>query len=170
MTRRTARALSGISTGILALGVGLQILPLRLRLPAVGEEGPAPYAATADPSERAAALLTYEEIVRADPFDATRQPPSERYVPPELRASQTPDSPPSRPVAPRLQLFGVATGPTGAVALIDANPSIPGAEIYRIGDRVSVYRLESISDTVVVLRGETGIRTLRLESLTGRSR
>ena len=170
MTRRTARALGGVSTGIVALALGLQIVPLRLRLPAVGAEGPAPGAPIGDPSERAAALLTYEEIVRADPFDAARRPPSERYVPPELRASRTPDPPPSQPVAPRLQLFGVATGPTGAVALIDANPSIPGAEIYRIGDRVSVYRLESISDTVVVLRGEAGVRTLRLESLTGRSR
>ena len=170
MTRRTARGLGGLSAGIVALALGRQIAPLRLRLPVVREVGLTPNAATADPSERAAALLSYEEIVRSDPFDVSRQPPSERYVPPELRASQASDSAPRRPVAPRLQLFGVATGPTGAVALIDANPSIPGAEIYRTGDRVSVYRLESISDTAVVLRGETGVRTLRLESLTGRSR
>jgi hypothetical protein len=55
------------------------------------------------------------------------------------------------------------------VALIDANPAIPGAEIYRLGDRVSIYRLEMISDTLVVLRSDSGVRRLRLESPSGRS-
>lgn len=169
LSRRDAQRVLLIAA-VLAFGaLALQLIPIRPRLPEVPLEERAPLPAGVDPSQQAAALLTYEQIPRADPFDPERTPPAERYVPPELRVAQQSASPVA-PVAPRLQLFGVATGPTGAVALIDANPSIPGAEIYRIGDRVSIYSLESISDTLVVLRSESGVRTLRLESLTGRSR
>ena len=169
MSRRDARRLLMIA-GVLVVGaMTLQVIPIRPGLPEVPVEEATPLPAAVDPSQQAAALLTYEQIVRADPFDPTREPPAERYVPPELRVAQRTVAS-TTPAVPRLQLFGVATGPTGAVALIDANPSIPGAEIYRIGDRVSIYSLESISDTIVVLRNESGVRTLRLESLTGRSR
>ncbi len=61
----------------------------------------------------------------------------------------------------------MAAGPTGAVALIDADPSIPGAEIYRPGDRVGIYRLETIADTFVVLIGSGGSRVLTLEAPQG---
>ncbi|MGD8726873.1 MAG: hypothetical protein PVH40_04460 [Gemmatimonadales bacterium] len=169
MTPRTTRVTSSVA-GLLAFtAIALQLIPIQPSLPDVPLENATSLPRPADPSQQAAALLTYEQIVRTNPFDPDRAPPSERYVPPELRAAQQP-SRPSAPAAPRLQLFGVATGPTGAVALIDANASIPGAEIYRIGDLVSNYRLESISDTLVVLRNESGVRTLRLESPTGRSR
>lgn len=168
MTPRTTRILSGIAAAITVLAITLQMIPVRVSLPeAPGIAGPLP-TPVADPSEQAAALLAYEELVRANPFDADRKPPSERFVPPDFRSTQQQARPADQPVAPRLQLFGVATGPMGAVALIDANPSIPGAEIYRLGDRVSVYQLESISDTEVVLRGDSGVRRLRL--LIGRSR
>jgi hypothetical protein len=159
----------GIALALAVLAVALQVAPVRPALPVVPFDSGAALPQGVDPSEQAAALLTYEQIVRADPFDPERTPPAERYVPPELLAAQQ-DTRSNQPVAPRLQLFGVATGPTGAVALIDANPSIPGAEIYRIGDRVSIYNLESILDTLVVLRNGSDVRTLRLESLTGRSR
>jgi len=169
MSRRDAQRVLLIAA-LLAVGaLALQVIPIHSNLPEVPFEERAPLPEGVDPSQQAAALLTYEQIVRADPFGPDRTPPTERYVPPELRLAQQ-SVRPDVPVAPRLQLFGVATGPTGAVALIDANPSIPGAEIYRIGDRVSIYSLESISDTMVVLRSGSGVRTLRLESLTGRSR
>jgi len=169
MTRHTAGMLVWIAAGIGAAALSLQGIPLRIELPPVPSEDAGPSSPTVDPSAQAAALLTYEEIVRANPFGADRTPPPVRYLPPELRVAQQPAQPSGEAAAPRLQLYGVATGPTGAVALIDANPSIPGAEIYRTGDLVSIYRLESISDTMVVLRGESGVRTLRLQSPTGRS-
>jgi hypothetical protein len=169
VTRQRARTLLRTAAGIAVVAIVLQALPLSVRLPSVPADETAAAAPTVDPSAQAAALLTYEGIARTDPFDRSRQPPAERYVPPALQAAQQPVRPANTPVAPRLQLFGVATGPSGAVALIDANPAIPGAEIYRIGDRVSVYELESISDTMVVLRGSSGVRRLRLQSLSGRS-
>lgn len=168
MTHRRARRLMGIAGGIAAAAVGWQTLPLRLRLPPVVREAEASGAGAVDANAQAAALLTYDDIARHNPFDIGRRPPAERYLPPEVRAQQA--APPAgTPAAPRLRLVGVATGPMGAVALIDANPSIPGAEIYRVGDPVGLYRLEAVSDTAVVLRGKEGVRTLRLESLTGRS-
>ncbi len=168
MTRQDAGRLYAVAAALLIVAAASRLVPPVIRLPAAPAVDSTSAPPTRDPSAQAAALLTFEEIVRADMFSADRQPPRERYIPPELRVAAVPDRP-GGPQAPRLQLFGVATGPTGAVALIDANPAIPGAEIYRLGDRVSIYRLESISDTLVVLRGDAGVRRLRLESPSGRS-
>lgn len=167
MTRQTAGTLYAFAAVLLTAAVALRLVPPVIALPAVPGVDSAVAAPMRDPSAQAAALLSFEAIVRGNMFSADRQAPRERFVPPELQAA-TATRPPGPPL-PRLQLFGVATGPTGAVALIDANPAIPGAEIYRLGDRVSVYRLESISDTLVVLRGDSGVRRLRLESPSGRS-
>ncbi len=168
MTRQDAGRLYAVAAALLIVAAASRLVPPVIRLPAAPAVDSTSAPPTRDPSAQAAALLTFEEIVRADMFSADRQPPRERYIPPELRVAAVPDRP-GGPQVPRLQLFGVATGPTGAVALIDANPAIPGAEIYRLGDRVSIYRLESISDTLVVLRGDAGVRRLRLESPSGRS-
>jgi len=170
VSRGTARGLLWLAATLLTVAVGLQLVPLRPQLPDLPVETPGTPPPDADPSAQAAALLTYEEIVRVNPLSQDRRPPRERYVPPTLRAAPAPTPLTDAPEPPRLRLFGVATAPTGAVALIDADPSIPGAEIYRIGDRVGAYRLESIAESVVVLRGPTGLRTLQLESSTGRSR
>lgn len=168
MTRQTAGTLYMIAAALVAAAGALQLVPPVVRLPAVPAADSTGAPPARDPSAQAAALLSFEEIVRTDMFSVERQAPTARYIPPELRTAAAPDRPVGPPL-PRLQLFGVATGPTGAVALIDANPAIPGAEIYRLGDRVSVYRLEMISDTLVVLRGDSGVRRLRLESPSGRS-
>ena len=168
MTRQSAGTLYAIAAVLAVAAAALQLVPPVVRLPSVPVADGGGASAVLDPSAQAAALLSFEEIVRADMFSPDRQPPRERYIPPELRITAAADRPLGPPL-PRLQLFGVATGPTGAVALIDANPVIPGAEIYRLGDRVSIYRLESISDTLVVLRGDSGVRRLRLESPSGRS-
>jgi len=168
MTRRTAGIVYAVTGVLLAAAAALRLAPPVIRLPAVPQADSVATLPARDPSAQAAALLSFEEIVRANMFSPDRQAPRERYIPPELRLAATAVRPGGPPL-PRLQLFGVATGPTGAVALIDANPAIPGAEIYRLGDRVGIYRLESISDTLVVLRGDSGSRRLRLESPSGRS-
>ena len=168
MTRQAAGTLYAVAAVLAVVAAALQLVPPVIRLPTVPAADGAGAPPARDPSAQAAALLSFDEIVRADLFSAERQAPRERYIPPELRVAAAADRPAGPPL-PRLQLFGVATGPTGAVALIDANPAIPGAEIYRLGDRVSIYRLESISDTLVVLRSDSGVRRLRLESPSGRS-
>jgi len=50
----------------------------------------------------------------------------------------------------------------GAVALIDADPKIPGAEIYHVGDRVAGATISSITDSTVVLARPSGPLTLHL--------
>jgi hypothetical protein len=52
---------------------------------------------------------------------------------------------------------------SGTAALIDANPSIPGAEIYQIGDVVDGKRIAAVSESTVVLEGASGRTVLRLQ-------
>jgi len=122
-----------------------------------------------DPSEQAAALLTYEQIVRDNVLARDRRPPPTRYSPPGTAEDVPPSPAPTPAPAPPIRLYGVATGPAGAVALIDANPAIPGAETYRVGDTVAGYTIKEIGETFVVLAGSEGDRTLRLEPRQGRS-
>jgi len=167
VTASRTNVLYGASGALALLALVAFVLPARSVEP---RDALAPVnvpAVTPSPSEGAAALLSYQEIVGANVFSSGRTPPATRYVPPELAAQQTPAAP-ERPAAPRFRLYGVATGSTGAVALIDADPTIPGAEIYRLGDPVRGFTLEEIADTYVVLRGASGSLTLPLE--TPRSR
>ena len=167
MTPRRTTTLYGVASALSLVAFVLLLLPpgsVEPREPLAPVNLPG---VTPSPSEDAAALLSYQEIVGTNIFSAGRNPPATRYMPPELAARQTVPVP-DRPTAPRFRLYGVATAPTGAVALIDADPSIPGAEIYRPGDSVGSFTLEEIADTYVVLSGASGSLTLPLE--TPRSR
>lgn len=165
--RGATRALYLVA-GLLALaGVAVRLVPARPAVPATDPVDVAQPATEPSPSERAQALLAFQEIVQANIFSPERTPPSERYVPPELAAREPPPGPVR--AAPRLRLFGVAVGPTGAVALIDADPAIPGAEVYREGDLVRGLRLIEIGETAVVLEGDDGRTVLTLPSSGRRS-
>ena len=161
----TIRYLWGAAAGLGLIGGLLWVFPPPGRPP----DQPAPDVTLpeppVDPSEHAGALLAYEEIARANVFTADRSPPASRYTPGGAPAAA------ARPASttPSLRLYGLAVGPDGAVALIDADPTIPGAEIYRVGDQVGLYRLLSIADTFVVLAGPAGERTLRLQTPQRRS-
>jgi hypothetical protein len=167
MTPRRTNVLFGSAGALVLLALVAFVIPPGSIEPREPLEPANVPGVTPSPSEDAAALLSYQEIVGSNIFAADRSPPATRYVPPELAAQPTA---PVRTQAapPRLRLYGVATGPSGAVALIDADLSIPGAEIYRLGDSVRDFTLEEIADTYVVLRGPSGSLTLPLE--TPRSR
>ena len=152
---------------LLVAGIALRVVPARVSTPAaqpINVTLPAPQTSGA---ERAEALLTYESIVRANVFSRQRTPPAVRYVPPELVQAQP--TRPQAPAQPRLRLFGLAVGPTGSVALIDADPQIPGAEVYRVGDIVAGANLIEIGDSAVVLEGPRGREVLTLPSSSRRS-
>lgn len=162
---RTLYALAGL---LVLSGLVLRFAPARVAAvpaPAITVDEP-----TDEPSgsERAEALLSYQGIVRANVFSRDRSPPTTRYVPPELAELVAPVRTPAR-TAPVLRLYGVAVGPTGAVALIDADPAIPGAEVYRPGDTVAGARLVTIADTAVVLEGPAGRTILTLPTSSRRS-
>ncbi len=159
-------ALAGAAGLMAALGAALWVMPPRLPDPVVPPPpAPAP-AAAPDPSTQAAAILSYEEIVRANVFAPDRSAPPRRFVPPHLAAAPRAAA---APAPPTIRLYGVAVGERGAVALIDADPAVPGAEIYRPGDAVAAYRLESIADTFVVLIGPGGRRVITLDAPRRRS-
>jgi hypothetical protein len=158
------RVLYTVAIALAVIGLGLRLIPS----PVSGS--PAPPIAVADlrpggDSVAAGAdLAAFQPVVAANIFSQDRQPPAERYVPPELREQAAPP-PPTQPTGGfRMRLFGVVVGPAGSVALIDADPRIPGAEVYRPGDMVGDSRLISVSDSTVVLEGPTGRRVLSLPS------
>jgi hypothetical protein len=77
-------------------------------------------------------------------------------------AVRAPPKPKPKPTAPEIRLFGITKGPGGAVALIDADPRIKGAEIYRVGDRVAGSPISAISDSTVVITRSPRPLVLRL--------
>jgi hypothetical protein len=157
-----------IATAILALvGVALRVAPASV--PAVPVEAPAPYQVPEPPTgeEQAATLLSFQRIVTDNLFTQDRSAAEERYTPPELMPPDTAPTQTTRPqpaTRPALRLYGTAVGPEGSVALIDADPGIPGAEVYRVGDLVDGARLVEVQETAVVLEGASGRFTLTLPS------
>jgi hypothetical protein len=142
-------------------------LPLRLApTPARAARTPAVQRATVGTSLGAAAgepSGVTEAIVQGNVFSTSRAAPRTRYTPPDL-ASARPARPATRPAPPsRLRLFGTVVGPS-AVALIDADPAIGGAEVYRVGDVVGGSRIVAVSESTVVLEGVAGRTVLRLQT------
>lgn len=167
MSHRTA-TLGLALAGVLALiGVALRLVPATV--PVVALEAREPYAPPEPPSgdQQAATLLSFTDIVNGDLLAPDRSPPEERYTPPGMAAevavsSGSPTEPAGTPRAPSFRLFGTAVGPQGSVALIDADPAIPGAEVYRVGDRIGGALIEEIRETAVVLVGPAGRYTITL--------
>jgi len=164
MSRRWARATAALAGALALLAVWLGTAPVRVPRVAV-ESGPpvfsaAPVAAGLPPGPEA-----YGEVVERSILSPTRQAPATRRTPggqsAPARASEGTHQ-------RRLHLSGIVRGADGYVVLIDADPAIPGSELYRLGDRVGPYRLVEATDSSVVLRGASGAQVLRFESLPGR--
>jgi hypothetical protein len=115
-------------------------------------EDPAPYAA----------------IVAANIFSPTRTPPAVRFTPNSpvggVARTPPPPTPKPKPAGPAIRLFGITKGLNGAVALIEADPKIKGAEIYRVGDRVAGLPISAISDSTVAIARRAGPLVLHLRS------
>jgi hypothetical protein len=102
---------------------------------------------------------TYAAIASTNVFSPDRVPPRVRFTPPGLAARGE-----SVHRAPTVRLYGITIGAGGAAtALIDADPDIPGAEIYRVGDVVAGAPIVDITDSTVVLAQPSGQRVLHLE-------
>lgn len=145
---------------------------------------PAAAPALSDPALSDPALS--DSIVLHDIFSRTRRPPRTRYAPaaggvagdaPTSWAPQPPADTTGAPAgssgaagdepsaqAPRL--YGVVAGALGATALIDLDPTVPGAELYRAGDTRGGWRVVAIAGDSVVLTGPRGRRVLHLKEKT----
>lgn len=157
------RALYAISALLVAVGFAAWLAPVRETLPAAGAaaapaDGGIPpagvAAATSLPADESFAL-----VVDSNMFSPERVPPRVKFA--IAPAAQAP--PPMRrtPSAPRV--YGITLRSGDPTALIDADPAIPGAEIYRVGDSIGSALIVEINDSTVVLDGPAGRRVLRLE-------
>ncbi|MEA2725169.1 MAG: hypothetical protein QOH59_2940 [Gemmatimonadales bacterium] len=106
---------------------------------------------------------SYAPIAATNVFSQGRTPPKIRFVP-EGREEQVEAPPPPRRRESLLRLYGVTVRADGAIALIDADPRVPGAELYRLGDRVAGSPIVAITESTVVIRRAGKPVTLRLRS------
>ncbi len=166
MSREAARWVSGAAAACVLLSLAAWLAPIRLPSPpvAAGTVGVDLHALRVptdriDPGD-------YRQIVEANPLSPTREPPPADRVS-SASAEAAPEVSAPRSLR-RFRLVGLVRGPDGIVALIDADERVPGAELYRVGDRVGPYRLAEASDSVVVLRGPDGEQVLRLDPTSGR--
>ena len=154
---RLERGLYVAAAAFLVTGLGLRLArtPLArvtsapLGLPAADTPDAAPTSAPPVPR--------YDAIVAANIFSQDRTAPAVRFSPPGRTAA------PTKPRGPTLRLYGITVGPQGAVAIIDADPHVPGAELYRLGDLVAGARLVAITDSTVTLAEPSGPLVLRLQ-------
>jgi hypothetical protein len=109
-------------------------------------------------------VAPYAAIVQGNIFSPTRAPPAVRFSPDRPTAAPAPRKPAPKPAGPRIRLFGITRGPEGTVALIDADPKVQGAEIYRLGDQVAGWPLSAIGDSTVVITRPSGPLVLHLRS------
>jgi hypothetical protein len=165
ITRRslviTPRGFYGGTAVLVVLGLGLRLAPTRL--PEAGEAATVPAATQAiEAMASSADAGVYAPITTGNVFSQTRTPPTVRFVP-EGRSAPAPAEP-SRPKVrqPVFRLFGITLGAEGAIALIEANPKIAGAELYRLGDSVGGFLITAITESTVVIGRAGGPLVLRL--------
>jgi hypothetical protein len=160
------RALYAAAAVFVLIGLGLRLAPTSAAAvqPLAADVIPRTTVAPAGPSVQT--LRSVQEIVAMNVFAQSRTPPKVRYTPPELAKKDTTPARPrvKEPGPPPLRIVGIVTGPLGTMALIEANPKIPGAELYRVGDRVGGGRLAAIGDSTIVLDGPKGRQVFRLRA------
>lgn len=162
-----ARVLYIIAGVFVVLGLWLRARGERVEPPAATLAPDAVGEPPADGVTRAQSLLSFQTIANLNMFSADRTPPPGRFRPDGGEADSADPAaaePATPPGAPRIRLTGTAVAPSGAVALIDADADVPGAEIYRVGDSVGAERLVDIAESYVVLVGPAGRRVISLGS------
>jgi hypothetical protein len=146
-----------------AMGAALRLVPVWPAGAAESAPLPVPAAAAAVPRRVAPDTARDAAIVASNPFSPDRKAPARRFVPEGLRRDTVPvarERKAPRETPPRL--FGITRGPGGAVALIDGDPAVPGAEVYEVGDPVRDGRVTAIGDSTVTLSRPSGPLVLRL--------
>jgi hypothetical protein len=156
----TPRALYGVAGALALAGIGVRLAPARLPGGQPALELPAP--AQLSPAQGVLGdERSYAPIAAANVFSQTRTPPKVRFVP-EGRHSADSVAPAPKPRARVFRLYGITVTAKEATALIDANPKIPGAELYRIGDLIGGAPITAITESTVVIRRPGGPLVLRL--------
>jgi hypothetical protein len=155
------RVLYAVAVGFTAVGVGLRLVP-PVHPDAVATVEPIELAKSRTLRVAGGDPRPYAAIVGANIFSPSRAAPAVRFTPNRPNGAPAPEKAKPKPTGPVIRLFGITRGLNGAVALIDADPKIPGAEIYRVGDRVAGGPITAISDSTVVIARPSGPLTLHL--------
>lgn len=132
-----------------AAGLALAAIAFRAMPPTRPAAG-VPIIPQPQPLASVPALESGTEIVATNMFAASRRPPQRRFLPRGF------EPPVSAPAPAPIVLYGVTLAAADPLALIDADPRIPGAEIYRIGQPVRDARLVAITDSTVTLAPLSG--------------
>lgn len=109
-----------------------------------------------------------EEIVAANIFSKLRAAPPARVTFDEFgedasMSSSAAPEPAGAPPPPRaIPVSGIGSGPQGAWVLMDVDPAVYGAELYRVGDVTKEGKVLEISETSVTIETPTGPRVLYL--------
>lgn len=162
MTLRRARLL-WIGAAILALvGAGFWALPADPDVAADAEAWSPPGTEPEAPPAGATPDSVVEAIVAGNLFSPEREPPPTPF---RLASGEEDgeDPEPEAPSVPPIELYGIVAEGEDAWVLLEADPSVAGAEVYRVGDRVRAYRVVSIAADSVVLEGPSGRRVLRMD-------
>ena len=156
------RSLFVAAAALLVAGLGLRLAPPPLPR---AEAAPLAVPAAAHPDGAPTStppIPRYDAIVAANIFSPDRTAPAVRFSLPGRATA------PPKPREPTLRLFGITVGAQGAVAIIDADPKVPGAEIYHVGDLVAGARVLAITDSTVTLAEPSGPLVLRLRPVARR--
>ncbi|MDQ3674130.1 MAG: hypothetical protein M3365_07130 [Gemmatimonadota bacterium] len=190
------RGLYAATAVLVVVGLALQLVPSTRRLEASSTNLSTPLtpsgkttppdsalfesaepAATAPPNAKSSAAIPlpgeFQAVIISNIFAPERAPPRARYRPRGAGEVEGASPATASRSSPALRLFGVTLRANGAVALIDADPAVPGAEIYRVGDAIAGGRLVEIGPASVVIERSTGRQVIRLEAerpVRGRSR
>lgn len=156
---RTSRLLYGAAAALLLVGLLLRIVPAPVGA-IQPQSGPSGDSATGGQKAAAQVPAADTVVIGGNIFSATRSAPRVRYTPPDLAPARVALRARPARTSPRLRLMGTVSG---AAALIDANPAVPGAELYQIGDVVDGKRIAAVSESTVVLEGASGRTVLRLQ-------
>lgn len=149
------RVLWGAAVLCLLGGITMRLAPAAAPVPSP------PAILATQPLAPAPTLTSGEEVVTTNMFGASRTAPTVRFTPRGVVP------PPAAPAPTPVRLYGITVTGDGAIALIDADPRIRGAEIYRVGERVRGYRLMAINDSSVTLAPDSGGRPLVLRLSPG---
>lgn len=155
----TPRTLYGIAGVFVVLGLGLRVAPARV--PATQPAHRLPTAAVPSDPASTGDERSYAPIAAGNVFSQARTPPKVRFVPEGSEEPAPTVTPRQKPRPPALRLYGITAG---TIALIDADPKIRGAELYRVGDRLGSGRISRITDSTVVISRPGGPLILRLPS------
>ena len=140
-------------------------------LPGIGRaDAPAIDAAPVDapPAARPSVPRARDDsIVAGNVFAARRTAPSARFIPADRTPAVVAPPLPRAVERPPLAVFGILITGGRTTALLDADPRIPGAEIYREGDILpGGGRVLQITAEQVVVDMPDGRHVLRLPSAT----